>query len=292
MPKISIQGACDLHIHTAPDIFPRFLDDVEHATVCRNAGLRAILYKCHADTTMTRAWHTMRQVEGIKVFGGITLNLQAGGLNPAAVDVALQLGAAQVWMPSYHSQAHYEETGMLGGYAHQSTDAPTYPVQGITILDEAGKMRQEVYYILELVKKHNKIIGTAHLSAYESLALIEAAREVGCQRVVLTHPFFAPPACSIRQVQEAVELGAFVEFAAGNAMSPIPKPIDLRQYVEIIKLVGADNMVISSDTGHPRKTNSPETMRTFAQHLNYLGVGESDLYKMLNYNYNYLLDLD
>ena len=60
MAIFSIKGACDLHIHTAPDIFERLADDVEVAEACRNAGMRAIVFKCHADTTMTRAWHTHR----------------------------------------------------------------------------------------------------------------------------------------------------------------------------------------------------------------------------------------
>ncbi|MFR5293417.1 MAG: DUF6282 family protein [Clostridium sp.] len=33
---ISMKGACDLHIHTSPDIFARIANDVETATVCRD----------------------------------------------------------------------------------------------------------------------------------------------------------------------------------------------------------------------------------------------------------------
>ena len=95
---ISMKGACDLHIHTAPDIFTRIADDVETATVCRDAGMKAIVLICHADTTMTRAWHTQNQVPGIRVYGGIVLNLNVGGINPAAVDVALKMGAVEVWI--------------------------------------------------------------------------------------------------------------------------------------------------------------------------------------------------
>lgn len=79
MSRVSVQNACDMHMHTSPDIFDRVADDVEMAQICQEAGMRAIVFKCHADTTMTRAWHTQRQVPGIRVFGGITLNLQAGG---------------------------------------------------------------------------------------------------------------------------------------------------------------------------------------------------------------------
>lgn len=292
MELITMKGACDLHIHTAPDIFPRIADDIETAVACRDAGMKAIMLKCHADTTMTRAWHTQRQVPGIKVFGGIVLNLNVGGINPAAVDVALKMGAAQVWMPTYHSLAHYKVTGKVGGYGHQGADVTTnYPVKPITILDESGELIPEIWPILEMVKQHDAIIGTSHLGSGEALKLIKAAREVGCRKVVLTHPFFAPPSCTVAQVKEAVELGAFVEFCSGNALSPIPAPISLDLYREAIEVCGSSQMIISSDTGHPRKTMAPETSRMFAQSLVYKGVRQADVECMLKENYNKLLDL-
>lgn len=292
MGRITMEGACDLHIHTSPDIFERIADDVETAIICRDAGMKAIVFKCHADTTMVRAWHTARQVSGIKVFGGVTLNLNVGGINPAAVDVALKLGAVEVWMPSYHSLAHYQATGKMGGYGHQGADVVTnYPVKPITILDEKGELIPEIWPILELVKQYDVILGTSHLGAEEGLKLIKAAREVGCKKVVLTHPFFAPPSCTIEQVKRAVELGAFCEFCSGNALSPIPAPIALELYKEAVDACGSDHFIISSDTGHPRKTTAPETSRMFGQSLVFKGVKQSDVEKMLKENYNSLLDL-
>lgn len=293
MAKITVEGACDLHIHSGPDIFERIANDVETAIACRDAGMRAIMFKCHADTTMTRAWHTQNQVPGIKVFGGIVLNLNVGGINPAAVDVALKMGAAQVWMPTYHSLAHYQLTGKMGGYAHQGSDVKqAYPVTPITVLDEKGALIPEVYTIIELVKRHNAILGTSHLSAEEALKVIRAAREVGCRKVVLTHPFFGPPSCTVAQVKEAVDLGAYVEFCAGNALSPIPAPIPLNLYSEAIEACGSKRLIISSDTGHPRKTLAPETIRMFAASLTFKGVGPAALEAMMKHNYNDLLDLD
>lgn len=293
MGRITMEGACDLHIHTSPDIFERIADDVETAAACRDAGMKAIVFKCHADTTMTRAWHTQNQVPGIKVFGGITLNLNVGGINPAAVDVALKMGAVEVWMPSYHSLAHYKATGKMGGYGHQGADVTTnYPVKPITILDEKGELIPEIRPILELVKQYDAILGTSHLGAEEGLKLIRAAREAGCRKVVLTHPFFTPPCCTIAQIKEAVDLGAFCEFCSGNALSPIPAPISLDLYKEAVDACGSGHFIISSDTGHPRKTMAPETSRMFGQSLVYKGVKQKDVERMLKENYNQLLDLD
>lgn len=292
MAIFSIKGACDLHIHTAPDIFERLANDVEVAEACLTAGMRAVVFKCHADTTMTRAWHTARAVPGIKVFGGIVLNLNVGGINPAAVDVALKLGAVEVWMPTYHSLAHYKETGKMGGYAHQGADVKMdYPVTPITILDENDNLIPAIEPILKLVKRHNAILGTGHLSAHEALKLIEAGHDMGLEKMLLTHPFFSPPDCTVADVKRAVELGAFVEFCGGNALSAIPKPIPLNLYKEALDAVGSERCIISSDTGHPRKTLAPETLRMFAQALSFKGVAAKDIEAMLNHNYDKLLDL-
>ena len=293
MAIYSMKGACDLHIHSGPDIFERLANDVEVAEACRDAGMRAVAFKCHADTTMTRAWHTARVVPEIKVFGGIVLNLNVGGINPAAVDVALKLGAVQVWMPTYHSLAHFRETGKMGGYAHQGADVkPDYEAKPITILDENGRLIPEIEPILKLVKKYNVILGTSHLSSEEALKLIEAGHDMGLERMVLTHPFFTPPACSIDDIRKAVDLGAFIEFCGGNALSAIPKPISLDLYKEAIEAVGSEHCVISSDTGHPRKTLAPETLRMFAHAMMFKGVSVKDLDIMMKYNYDKLLDLD
>lgn len=293
MAIFSIKGACDLHIHSGPDIFERLADDVAVAEACRDAGMRAIVFKCHADTTMTRAWHTSRAVPGIKAFGGIVLNLNVGGINPAAVDVALKLGAVQVWMPTYHSLAHYKETGKIGGYAHQGADVKMdYPVKPITILDENDQLIPEIEPILKMVKRHNVILGTSHLGSHEALKLIEAAHDMGLERMVLTHPFFSPPDCSIADIKKAVELGAFIEFCGGNALSPIPKPICLDLYKEAVDAVGTEKCIISSDCGHPRKTLPPETLRMFAQALMFKGVAQKDVEAMMKYNYDKILDLE
>lgn len=292
MARISVKGACDLHIHASPDIFERLADDVQVAEACRDAGMRAIVFKCHADTTMTRAWHTNRAVPEIKTFGGIVLNLNVGGINPAAVDAALKLGAVQVWMPTYHSLAHYKATGKMGGYGHMGADVENeYPVTPITILDESGNLIPEIEPILKLVKRHNAILGTGHLGREECLKLIAAARDYGLEKVVLTHPFFTPPACTVEDVKRVVDMGAYVEFCAGNALSPIPKPIDLNLYVEALEAVGSDQCIISSDTGNTRKTLAPETLRMFGQSLSIRGVAEKDIEAMMVHNYDKLLDL-
>ena len=61
---------------------------------------------------------------------------------------------------------------------------------------------------------------------------------------------------------------------------------------EAVDACGSENFIISSDTGHPRKTMAPETSRMFAQSLTYKGVKQADVERMLKDNYHKLLEID
>ena len=95
-----MRGACDLHIHAAPDLGPRRQDLVQVARDAREAGMRALGFKDHNTTTADRCYVASQLVPGIQLLGGIVLNYAVGGFNPEAVEKAIRLGAGIVWMPS------------------------------------------------------------------------------------------------------------------------------------------------------------------------------------------------
>jgi hypothetical protein len=97
-----LEGSIDIHIHSAPDVYPRLLNDVELALSAKENGMRAILVKNHYSETAGRA-RLASDVAGFPVFGGIALNLTSGGMNKHAVRMALKMGAKEVWMPTVHA---------------------------------------------------------------------------------------------------------------------------------------------------------------------------------------------
>ena len=70
-PLISLDEAIDLHCHPYPDLFPRLADDIDIALAARDAGMRALVLKCHHESTVSRAYLVQRVVPGIRVFGGV-----------------------------------------------------------------------------------------------------------------------------------------------------------------------------------------------------------------------------
>jgi hypothetical protein len=76
----------DTHVHSAPDVFGRAVNDEEAAIFYRDRGLAALVLKNHVASTADRAWFASKHVRGLKVFGGIVLNSAVGGINPDAVN--------------------------------------------------------------------------------------------------------------------------------------------------------------------------------------------------------------
>ena len=100
-----LEGAVNLHIYSAPDIDRRQFNDPELAWGAKEAGVGAVLIKSHQNSTVERAWLVAQCVPGIRVYGGLVLKM-VGGINVAAVRLALQLGARQIWVPTRSARNH------------------------------------------------------------------------------------------------------------------------------------------------------------------------------------------
>src|SRR3972149_4650843 len=99
-----LEGAIDMHIHSAPDVYPRILNDVELGRQAKEMGMWAIVLKNHFVTTADRA-QIATDESGFPVYCGILLNHSVGGVNHHAVDFSIKLGGKIVWLPTLHARA-------------------------------------------------------------------------------------------------------------------------------------------------------------------------------------------
>ena len=291
MKTISLEGACDLHIHAAPDTVERIGTDLEIAARAKAAGMKAIVLKSVLEPTVTRAWHTMQAVEGISVFGGVVLDHHVGGINPAAVEPALRLGGKVVWLPTYHAKGHEKAFGRIGSFGYVEDKPHAYDLTPISILYDDKKVKKQVLTVLELCKEADVILATGHISAEETLLLSQISHDIGFKKLVVNHPFFKVPDMDVDMIGELVRLGAYMEFCA-NELCPIPRSARLADYVECIKRYGVSRFILASDAGHNRKGWPDEELRIFAQLLGYSGIEEAQLKVMMTEHYKFLLDLD
>src|SRR6266478_1919793 len=93
-----------MHCHHGPDPHrARSVDAAEAVAEADALGMAAIVLKSHAYPTGPIAILMQKTVQRLRVFGGICCDFEVGGLNPAAVEVALRTGAKVVWMPTFSS---------------------------------------------------------------------------------------------------------------------------------------------------------------------------------------------
>jgi len=77
---LDLTGFVDPHVHTAPDLVPRLLDDVSSVREAFKVGMIGILIKNHTTLTADRAALAAKLVPGIRVWGGLVLNRSVGGV--------------------------------------------------------------------------------------------------------------------------------------------------------------------------------------------------------------------
>ncbi len=246
-PVSPIKGLIDFHTHAAPDIFGRALDDDELATLAATRQMEAVVFKNHVTHTADRAFLVRKHVPGIKVFGGITLNHAVGGLNPQAVEWMwrMQGGFGRVvWFPTFDADNHVKRAGTAA--------------DGIRVLDERGQVLPAARAVLKICAAQRLVVQTGHASPDEALALIAAAREEGCERIVVTHAQFDVVGMSLAHMKKAAALGAKLELCALLMLSGPTSPLEFMHHtarVEVadtaarIKAVGAQHFVLGTDLG-------------------------------------------
>jgi hypothetical protein len=261
---IDLDGLVDLHVHSAPDVRPRYADDLQVAREAAAAGMRAILLKSHHTLTADRAAIAESTVTGLRVFGGLALNGPVGGLNPAAVEVALRLGARCIWMPTLDALNHRRYRGEPGG---------------ISVLGSGGRIRPVVLEILDLVREHDVVLATGHLSPGESMALVRAARRRRLNRIVVTHPDTAFVAMPVTMQGELASMGAVLERCYVDTTAK-PGAISMGLLAARIREVGFASTILTTDLGQAHNPPPVVGFREFLGRLAGEGIPVPDLRRM------------
>ncbi|MGO9457582.1 MAG: DUF6282 family protein [Acidimicrobiales bacterium] len=282
-------GAIDIHCHG----YPEALVDTgwDFGEICRadyDAGMRAICCKSHRIDTAPMAYFLQQMMDQygretgkrnrFRVFGGVVLNYSVGGLNPIAVKTSLKVGGRCVWLPSHDAAHHRQVLGEEGG---------------IEILTPDGGLRPELFEIFDLVAEYGAILDTCHLGTRERLVVIEEARRAGVERVLITHPQFSVNRASPEQQAEMGALGAYVGLYMYGTVPHFNNPgCDREEMIEIIRKVGPERLVLSTDHGSMLLPPPVEGMKLYIRLLLAMGVSRADIETMVKDNPAWLLGLD
>jgi len=218
------------------------------------------------------------RTDRFRVFGGVVLNYSAGGLNPVAVKTSLKLGGRCIWMPSHDAAHHRQVLGESGG---------------VEVLTEDGDLRPEMYEIFDLVAEHDALLDTCHLGTRERYVVIAEARKAGVERILVTHPQYSVNRASPEQQAEMARLGGYIGLFMYAAVPHFNNPdIDREEVLEIIRKVGPEKLVLSTDYGSMLNVPPVEGMKLYIRLLLALGVDREDIETMVKHNPAWLLGLD
>jgi len=286
-----MQGAVDMHIHSAPSLFPRLVDHVEAAEGAKAMGMKAVVLKEHHGYTSDRMYFVRKLVSGIQVYGGVVLNNAVGGINPFAVEAAIDLGAKIVWFPTLSAKNHLDQMGGPEfGSSMQQKAKRKMVEKPLTVLDEKDHLLPEVFEVIELIAAHDIMLATGHLSIPEVRPLIKAAKEGGVKRLYLNHPEYIING-TIEEQKELAQRGVFIEHLAIFMYPMWPTKAGINGIVEMIKAVGPERTVLATDLGQVHNPPPWEGLRMFLRVLLEKGIPKEHLKKMIQDNPSYLLNI-
>ena len=201
------------------------------------------------------------------MFGSFTLNKVVGGINPKAVDVALRLGAMVVWLPTQSAKNHMQK---------MNQDLS----QSVAVVKD-GKIVPELRSVLELIRDHNAVLGTAHIAPEEIFTVVEAARDMGVKNIVVTHPEWWIVGMSHEdQLRLVKDYDVILERCYAQNMGGGKYKSNLADNLELIKEVGYKNVMVDTDGG---QTENPHWELALAEYMQYLvdhGIPEEHVYHM------------
>jgi hypothetical protein len=284
-----IEGAVDFHVHSAPDAFARNISDIDVARFAAQRGMRAIVLKNHITMTADRAALVAQVVPEIEVFGGIVLNKAVGGLNPIAIEVMATMSGGRgkvVWLPTRDAQHDIETFGKPG--------------EGIRVATN-GEPTPAMLAVLEKVKEHDLVLQTGHVSPEETLAVIKAAKDMGIEKIAVTHAMADVPGLSLEQMKQAAADGAYLELDFLNdLMGPQAhlewmhewSRVSIGDMAAAIKEVGADHFILATDLGQSGNPIHPDGYEMLVRGLEEESIPRPDIEKMMSENPAKLLGLD
>ena len=206
-----LEGAIDLHRHGYPEISDQLRtpdSDVDDITLCRDAGMAAVVLKSHTWPTMGRAMLLERLVPGMRVISSITLNPIAGGMHPEVIELAAGHGAGVVYLPTAGAHNDIQRGGISRTLESTIPLFDAHARAGVSITDDDGHLTDVMRDCLDVVDAHDLMVYSGHVSPQEVLALARSGRLT--DRFVFSHPDSHSIGADDETMQEVARLGGFI----------------------------------------------------------------------------------
>ena len=281
-----VRGAYDLHVHIAPDVPPRRIDDRSLARRFEELGLGGFALKSHYTSTAERAQVVSALFEDVDVFGTLTLNRGVGGMNALAVEIAAREGARIVWMPTVDSPAETAGRSEPG----ESDNVPQWArlqhelrnlglsVEAVNVTDADGDPLPETRQVLRAIARHDLILATGHLGRDDTFAVVDAALEEGVAHIVVTHPEFPCQNFSLEDQQALAGRGCVIERCL---TTPFSGKTTWAHVFDGVRAVGVEHTLFSSDCGNPDYPPVEDGLGLWADRLLESGFDDDEVRELI-----------
>jgi microsomal dipeptidase-like Zn-dependent dipeptidase len=180
-----------------------------------------------------------------------------------------------VWFPTFDADNHVRRAGTAAA--------------GIAVVDESGRVLPAVREVLKVCARERLVVQTGHAAADEALALIAAAREEGCDRIVVTHAQFDVVGMTEAHMKKAAAMGAKMELCALLMLTGPEAPLEwmrhaarvlLADTVARIKAVGARHFVLGTDLGQTGNPTPADGLQMLVTGLAAAGISREQIETM------------
>jgi microsomal dipeptidase-like Zn-dependent dipeptidase len=143
--------------------------------------------------------------------------------------------------------------------------------------------------VLKVCAAQRLVVQTGHASAEQALAIIAAAREEGCERIVITHAQLDVIGMDEAQMRKAASMGAKIELCALLMLVGPEAPLEwmrhsrrvpLAETAARIRAVGAEHFVLGTDLGQTGNPTPADGLQMFVAGLQAEGVTREQIQTM------------
>jgi hypothetical protein len=200
-----MRGAVDLHYHVDPGY-----SDLGHLRAARAAGVRALVLKNHYEPTSALVLLLRPEFPGLELYGGFVLNRSNGGNNVAGVEYMTSIGGQPkpgkvVWLPAGDTEKEVKES--------------KNPNRPFVAVSRNGQLLPEVKDIISIIARNNLVLASGHVVPEDALLAFREAKAAGVKLLIATHAADLSGKMTVEQMQEAVKLGAYIEFDYRNTLA-------------------------------------------------------------------------
>jgi hypothetical protein len=269
----------DLYVHGSPDLIERVDDDVALAASLRDTGVAAAVHRNHFGSTAERARIT-ESVTGYPLLGAVTCADTIGGLNPVAVEYALEMGARWVTLPTLSARHHRERISNVPPSARAGV---AFGPAQLRLTDDGGRLLPAVSEIVELARVADVPVNLGYSSFDECAAVLTAHR--GEASFVVTNPL-STSGWSVDDLATVAAGSLFVEMTGFSHHVAAGRGLGERWLEElraVVGAVGSDRVVLSSDSGMVGAPRSAELLATTCRRLARGGVTEDQLERFVGH---------